>query len=71
MKPNEIAIHDLKNESATVMAKIIHLDNFLIEHEGGLEYEDKRLIRTQRAILFSYATALDARINNLKNEKEN
>lgn len=70
MKPDEILIHDLKDESATVMTKIMHLDNFLIEHEGGLDYEDKRLIRTQRAILYSYVTVVEARIANLKDKKE-
>lgn len=70
MKPKEIEIHDLKDELAVVMTKVFDLDNFLIEHEGGLDYEDKGLIRTQRAILYSYVTVLNARIKNLKDDKE-
>lgn len=50
MKHDEIRLDDLKAEKAEVDTKLLNLDNFLFEHRGGLEYEEKRLLRVQRTI---------------------
>lgn len=63
---DEIRIDDLKNEKAEVDTKLLNLDNFLFEHRGGLEYEEKRLLRVQRTIMYSYSTVLGERITALK-----
>lgn len=63
---DEIRLDDLKNEKAEVDAKLLDLDNFLFEHRGGLEYEEKRLLRVQRTIMYSYSTVLGERITALK-----
>lgn len=63
---DEIRLDDLKNEKAEVDTKLLDLDNFLFEHRGGLEYEEKRLLRVQRAIMYSYSTVLGERITVLK-----
>lgn len=63
---DEIRLDDLKNEKAEVDTKLLDLDNFLFEHRGGLEYEEKRLLRVQRAIMYSYSTVLGERITALK-----
>ncbi|WP_304229221.1 crAss001_48 related protein [Lactobacillus kitasatonis] len=63
---DEIRLDDLKNEKAEVDAKLLDLDNFLFEHRGGLEYEEKRLLRVQRTIMYSYSTVLVERITALK-----
>ena len=63
---DEIRLDDLKNEKAEVDTKLLDLDNFLFEHRGGLEYEEKRLLRVQRAIMYSYSTVLGERITTLK-----
>ncbi|MBI1722223.1 hypothetical protein HYQ57_1961 [Lactobacillus crispatus] len=70
MKPAEIEIRDLKKESAEVLSKLINLDDFLQDHEGGLEYEQKRLLRVQRTILRSYYEVLKQRIYAFKAEKD-
>lgn len=46
----EIRLDDLKNEKAEVDSKLLNLDNFLFEHRGGLEYEEKRLLRVQEQL---------------------
>lgn len=66
MKHDEIRLDDLKAEKAEVDAKLLNLDNFLFEHRGGLEYEEKRLLRVQRTIMYSYSTVLGERIAGLK-----
>lgn len=63
---DEIRLDDLKNEKAEVDTKLLDLDNFLFEHRGGLEYEEKRLLRVQRTIMYSYSTVLCERITALK-----
>ena len=63
---DEIRLDDLKNERAEVDTKLLDLDNFLFEHRGGLEYEEKRLLRVQRTIMYSYSTVLGERITALK-----
>lgn len=63
---DEIRLDDLKNEKAEVDTKLLDLDNFLFEHRGGLEYEEKRLLRVQRTIMYSYSTVLGERITALK-----
>lgn len=63
---DEIRLDDLKNEKAEVDNKLLDLDNFLFEHRGGLEYEEKRLLRVQRTIMYSYSTVLGERITALK-----
>lgn len=63
---DEIRLNDLKNEKAEVDTKLLNLDNFLFEHRGGLEYEEKRLLRVQRTIMYSYSTVLGERITALK-----
>lgn len=63
---DEIRLDDLKNEKAEVDTKLLNLDNFLFEHRGGLEYEEKRLLRVQRTIMYSYSTILGERITALK-----
>lgn len=63
---DEIRLDDLKNEKAEVDSKLLDLDNFLFEHRGGLEYEEKRLLRVQRTIMYSYSTVLGERITALK-----
>lgn len=63
---DEIRLDDLKNEKVEVDAKLLDLDNFLFEHRGGLEYEEKRLLRVQRTIMYSYSTVLGERITALK-----
>lgn len=63
---DEIRLDDLKNEKAEVDAKLLILDNFLFEHRDGLEYEEKRLLRVQRTIMYSYSTVLGERITALK-----
>lgn len=63
---DEIRLDDLKNEKAEVDTKLLNLDNFLFEHRGGLEYEEKRLLRVQRTIMYSYSTVLGERITVLK-----
>ena len=63
---DEIRLDDLKNEKSEVDAKLLDLDNFLFEHRGGLEYEEKRLLRVQRTIMYSYSTVLGERITALK-----
>lgn len=63
---DEIRLDDLKNEKAEVDTKLLNLDNFLFEHRGGLEYEEKRLLRVQRTIMYSYSTVLGERIIALK-----
>ena len=63
---DEIRLDDLKNEKAEVDTKPLDLDNFLFEHRGGLEYEEKRLLRVQRTIMYSYSTVLGERITALK-----
>lgn len=63
---DEIRLDDLKNEKAEVDKKLLDLDNFLFEHRGGLEYEEKRLLRVQRTIMYSYSTVLGERITALK-----
>lgn len=63
---DEIRLDDLKNEKAEVNTKLLNLDNFLFEHRGGLEYEEKRLLRVQRTIMYSYSTVLGERITALK-----
>ena len=63
---DEIRLDDLKNEKAEVDTKLLDLDNFLFEHRGGLEYEEKRLLRVQRTIMCSYSTVLGERITALK-----
>lgn len=70
MKPKEIAIHDLQEESAEVLTKLMNLDDFLQDHEGGIEYEQKRLLRIQRTILRSYYEVLKQRIYAFKAEKD-
>ena len=70
MKPAEIEIRDLKKESAEVLNKLMNLDDFLQDHEGGLEYEQKRLLRVQRTILRSYYEVLKQRIYAFKAEKD-
>lgn len=70
MKPAEIEIRDLKKESAEVLNKLMNLDDFLQDHEGGLEYEQKRLLRVQRTILRSYYEVLEQRIYAFKAEKD-
>ena len=62
---DEIRLDDLKNEKAEVDTKLLDLDNFLFEHRGGLEYEEKRLLRVQRTIMYSYSTVLGERITAL------
>lgn len=66
MKHDEIRLDDLKAEKAEVDTKLLNLDNFLFEHRGGLEYEEKRLLRVQRTIMYSYSTVLGERIIALK-----
>lgn len=66
MKHDEIRLDDLKAEKAEVDAKLLDLDNFLFEHRGGLEYEEKCLLRVQRTIMYSYSTVLGERITALK-----
>lgn len=68
MKHDEIRLDDLKAEKAEVDAKLLDLDNFLFEHRGGLEYEEKRLLRVQRTIMYSYSTVLHERIEVLRKE---
>lgn len=68
MKIDQIRLDDLKAEKAEVDTKLLHLDNFLFEHRGGLEYEEKRLLRVQRTIMYSYSTVLGERIAVLKEE---
>ena len=63
---DEIRLDDLKNEKAEVDTKLLNLDNFLFEHRGDLEYEEKRLLRVQRTIMYSYSTVLGERITALK-----
>ena len=63
---DEIRLDDLKNEKAEVDTMLLDLDNFLFEHRGGLEYEEKRLLRVQRAIMYSYSTVLGELITALK-----
>ena len=63
---DEIRLDDLKNKKAEVDTKLLNLDNFLFEHRGGLEYEEKRLLRVQRTIMYSYSTVLGERITALK-----
>lgn len=63
---DEIRLDDLKNEKAEVDTKLLNLDNFLFEHRGGLEYEEKRLLRVQRTIMYSYSIVLGERITALK-----
>lgn len=63
---DEIRLDDLKNEKAEVDTKLLNLDNFLFEHRGGLEYEEKRLLQVQRTIMYSYSTVLGERITALK-----
>ena len=63
---DEIRLDDLKNEKSEVDTKLLDLDNFLFEHRGGLEYEEKRLLRVQRTIMYSYSTVLGERITALK-----
>ena len=70
MKHDEIRLDDLKAEKAEVDAKLLDLDNFLFEHRGGLEYEEKRLLRVQRTIMYSYVTVLDERCQVLKDQIE-
>lgn len=68
MKHDEIRLDDLKAEKAEVDAKLLDLDNFLFEHRGGLEYEEKRLLRVQRTIMYSYSTVLGERVEVLRKE---
>lgn len=63
---DEIRLDDLKAEKAEVDTKLLDLDNFLFEHRGGLEYEEKRLLRVKRTIMYSYSTVLGERITALK-----
>ncbi|AUI74628.1 hypothetical protein DM469_02635 [Lactobacillus helveticus] len=70
MKPAEIEIRDLKKESAEVLNKLMNLDDFLQDHEGGLKYEQKRLLRVQRTILRSYYEVIEQRIYAFKAEKD-
>lgn len=67
---DEIRLDDLKAEKAEVDTKLLDLDNFLFEHRGGLEYEEKRLLRVQRTIMYSYSTVLGERCQVLKDEIE-
>lgn len=60
----------LKKESAEVLNKLMNLDDFLQDHEGGLEYEQKRLLRVQRTILRSYYEVIEQRIYAFKAEKD-
>ena len=68
MNHDEIRLDDLKAEKAEVDAKLLDLDNFLFEHRGGLEYEEKRLLRVQRTIMYSYSTVLGERVEVLRKE---
>lgn len=70
MKHDEIRLDDLKAEKAEVDTKLLNLDNFLFEHRGGLEYEEKRLLRVQRTIMYSYVTVLGERCQVLKDKIE-
>ena len=68
MKHDEILLHDLKDELAYEMTKLTKLDQFLIEHEKGIEYEQKRLLRVQRSIQFSLCSVLQARIEEIESK---
>ena len=70
MKPAEIEIQDLKKELEEVLSKLMNLDDFLQDHEGGIEYEQKRLLRVQRTILRSYVEVLNQRIKAFEAEKD-
>lgn len=70
MTQDEIRLHDLQDEHAEMMTRLLHLDQFLFEYRGGLEYEEKRLLRVQRTIMYSYVTVLGERCQVLKDEIE-
>ena len=69
-KFDNFILYDAKKDvfNDGVCRGLLDLDNFLFEHRGGLEYEEKRLLRVQRTIMYSYSTVLGERITVLKEE---
>lgn len=62
MTRDDVRLDNLKAEKAEVDTKLLNLDQFLFEHCHGIDYEEKRLVRVQRTIMYSYSNILGQRI---------